>query len=498
MNTHGNPDNGKFEGIGRKPRGALQRVVITGKLTLETPARFGSGDVEGLTDMPLLRDPVDNKPLLPGASIAGALRNYLRDIERGYEKEDNPKSSNKSFAERLFGHLDDSIPDKKASLQSWLLIDDALGETPGIEIRDGVALDTKTRTAAEGKKFDIELLEAGTTFDLSFELVLKEGDESLQDTLVYALYGLELGEIGLGQRKKRGLGRCKAGNWSVCTFDLSDPKELVEWLDDDRSRAQRGDKILELLKPQIELTDERDMREWFTIEAEYELESSLLIRSSSGKADSPDMVHLSSRRHGEPEPVPILSGTSLAGAVRARALRIANTVVPDEADSLINKMFGQHIEGRGDKPTGSRVVTRETRLRGARDLVQTRVKIDRFTGGSFPQALFTQQPAFGGEGSRVKVHLTLRNPKAAEIGLLLLVLKDLWTGDLPLGGESSVGRGRLRGLNAHLTLRQGGQEKKWHIAKAADGLDVTGSIDNPKDKLENFVNALQEERKEAK
>ena len=34
--------------------------------------------------------------------------------------------------------------------------------------------------------------------------------------------------------------------------------------------------------------------------------------------------------------------------------------------------------------------------------------------------------------------------------MLLLLLKDLWTGDLPLGGESSIGRGRLRGLEAKL------------------------------------------------
>jgi len=491
MNTHGNPDNGKFEGIGRKPRGTLQRVVITGTLTLETPARFGSGDVEGLTDMPLLRDPVDNKPLLPGASIAGALRNYLREIEIGYGKDENPKAPKKSMAERLFGHLDDSISDKKASLQSWLLIDDAMGKTPGVEIRDGVALDPKTRTAAKGKKFDIELLEAGTTFDLSFELLLNEKDEGLQDALIYTLHGLEAGEIGMGQRKKRGLGRCKAGNWSVCTYDMSNPEQLIEWLEDDRSRALSGEKILELLQPKPEFMDRfKDQRKCFIIDAKFELESSLLVRSGSGKADSPGMVHLSSRRPGEPEPIPILSGTSLAGAVRARASRIAKTVVTDRADNLINGMFGQHIESRKDKPTGSRVVTRETLLTGTRDLVQSRVKLDRFTGGSYPGALFDQQPAFGGEGSRANVHLTIRNPEYAEIGLLLLVLKDLWTGDLPLGGESSVGRGRLRGLNADLTLRQNGQEKTWHITQTADGLDVTGSMDSPKEELEKFVKAL--------
>lgn len=487
MNEHDNSDNGKIEGIGRKPRGILKRVVITGKLTLETPARFGNGDVDGLTDMPLLRDSLEGKPLLTGTSIAGALRNYLREIERGYGEDEDPKAQKKSNAEKLFGHLDTSIEDEKASVQSWLLIDDALGEHPGIEIRDGVALDSKTRTVAKGKKFDIELLEAGTTFDLSFEILLGKGDESLQDALIYALNGLEAGEIGLGQRKKRGLGQCKASNWSVCLYDMTDTKQLLEWLENDRSRARIGDSILELLPPKNEFPDQR---EYFVMDAELELESSILIRSGSGEADSPDMVHLRSLRSGYERPVPILSGTSLAGAVRARALRIANTIVPDRAGKLINDMFGQHIEGASDIPTGSRLVSRETVLKGTRDLVQSRVKIDRFTGGSFPQALFTQQPAFGGKGSQVKVHLTLRNPKRAEIGLLLLVLKDLWTGDLPLGGESSVGRGRLRGLSANLILRRNGEERTWTIRQVADGLAVSGSMDNPKDELENFVKAL--------
>ncbi|MBU0511276.1 MAG: hypothetical protein KJ638_06180 [Chloroflexi bacterium] len=479
-------------GIGRAPRKTVRRVVITGKLALETPARFGNGDGDGLADMSLLRDPRKGFPLLTGASIAGALRNYLWEIERGYGKEENPTSKHKSLAERLFGHLDDSKPEQKACEQSWLLVDDALGETYGVEVRDGVTIDAKTRTAAEKKKYDIELLEAGTTFDLSFELLLPENHSHLQDALVYALDGLETGEIGLGQRKKRGLGQCSASGWSVCTYNLTNPKELIAWLDNDRSRAISGDKIKELLPPKTVLDD---LRKWFSIEAEFKLESALLIRSGSGGGGAPDMVHLRSRRIGESEPVPILSGTSLAGAVRARAQRIANTMVPEKTDELIDGMFGKYIEKRGDEPTGSRVVTREAVLEGTRDLVQSRVKIDRFTGGSFPTALFTQQPAFGGEGASVKLHITLRAPKDEEIGLLLLVLKDLWTGDLPLGGEASVGRGRLGGVNATLTLRQNGQNKTWTLTQLPDQLEVSGegTSPDPKADLEGFLKGLYKE-----
>ena len=57
-------------------RSIKERWVITGTLHLETPAHFGNGDANAISDMPLLLNEVDQKPLLPGTSIAGALRNY--------------------------------------------------------------------------------------------------------------------------------------------------------------------------------------------------------------------------------------------------------------------------------------------------------------------------------------------------------------------------------------------------------------------------------------
>ncbi|MCB0027343.1 MAG: hypothetical protein KDE28_05515, partial [Anaerolineales bacterium] len=104
--------------------------------------------------------------------------------------------------------------------------------------------------------------------------------------------------------------------------------------------------------------------------------------------------------------------------------------------------------------------------------VQSRVKLDRFTGGSFPGALFDQQAQWGGQFG---LELTVRRQTArdelaqAHVGLLLLLLKDLWTGDLPLGGEASVGRGRLAGLSA--TLQWGGTQ--WEIAPTRTGITIT-------------------------
>ena len=466
---------------GRAARGVVTRLHIEGTLILETPANLGSGDSVGLTDIPLLLDPLSNeRPLLTGTSIAGALRSYLREFEHGYGHPGSPND----LANSLFGRVQ-----KETSYQSWLLVDDALGETPGIELRDGVAIDARTRTAAEDKKYDVSLLEAGTTFPLSLELLLTKdeaGKRRLLEALAIALRGLQAGEIGLGLRKRRGLGRCRVEQWRVRRYDLRSAEGLMGWLDDDHSVEATGADITQLLAVS---PPRRDARHEFVIEATFNLESSLLIRSGSGEANSPDMVHLRSRRRNGLRPV--LSGTSLAGAVRGRALRIANTMLGREAGAdLVNRMFGQRIEGRGDEPTGSRVVTQEVELSGTQDWVQSRVKIDRFTGGAYPQALFTQQPAFGGNGATVPVHVTLRNPTEAEMGLLLLVLKDLWSGDLPLGGESSVGRGRLQGQQATLTQRRSGQTKTWVLVQADGRIEITGT--GTREELEGFVRAFNQ------
>ena len=445
-------------------RKICQRLVITGVLQLLTPARFGGGRASQTTDMPILRDLASGKPLLPGASIAGAIRAYLNEVESGYEL---PESQT-GLAQLLFGKVLN-----QESLESYLTIDDALSDNLALEFRPGVKINPKTRIVsndknAKGQLFDMELLEAGTTFTLNFELDLPENtaeQEKLKIALATALTGFELGEIGLGARKRRGFGECKVETWQVENIDLTDPKQLVAWIETGHGlNPGSGTNISGLLN----VTLPADNRKRFSMKATFELETSLLIRSSSQDPKDPDMVHLLSKRAGTN--VPILSGTSLAGAVRARALRIAHILYKDDmiADNFVNSMFGPseinktHSQRKpNEAPFASRAVVREREVTAKNELVQSRIRIDRFTGGTFPGALFDQKPLFGGENSTLEISIDLREPQNEHIALLLNILKDLWTGDLALGGETSVGRGRLRGRQATLKFFNPKGEKKY-------------------------------------
>jgi CRISPR/Cas system CSM-associated protein Csm3 (group 7 of RAMP superfamily) len=477
-----------------------ERWVVTGTLTLETPSHFGNGDTDELTDMPLLVDEVNNQPFLPGTSIAGALRNYLRERQLGFGK----KETGASLASALFGGF---RGDDEGS-QSPLIVFDAPGHAAGIELRDGVAIDPETRTAADEKKFDMQLLAAGSSFDLRFELAINKDREKLLSALATALHGLEDRQITLGARKRRGFGQVTAGNWRVWKYNTQDHDGLLAWLSAHdwypNSAEQSGASLTEKLGTGL---DNVDLRKTARLTASFSIDGTLLIRSGFGKSDSgPDMVHLHSPRPAKQERVPVIPGTSWAGVLRGRALKIARTVsnnlqaeddgrklfrkvdgkdVPIlKAEVFVDNMFGPTIKPGDKNVKASRVGIKESEITEVDSLVVTRVKIDRFTGGAFESALFSEQPAVGKPETRVTLDLIVREPKLEELGVLLLLLKDLWTGDLPIGGEAGVGRGRLKGVSATLTT-----EGEWNFKADGEKVNVTPSADE----LEKWVILFNEE-----
>ncbi len=465
-----------------KTRKIRERWIISGELELVTPASFSNGDAGGIVDLPLLTDPLTGEALLTGASLAGALRSYLHQF--------TASGTTRSPAEILFGGKREDADGK----QSPLIVEDALGGEPRIELRDGVAIDPTTRTALEAAKYDRELLAAGTVFQIGFELVLNTQDyEHRARALAQALSGLEEGEIRLGGRKHRGLGQCRVRKWRAWRYDLTMAKGLRGWLAHDRNGESwekeqlapwTGARIREWepLLATAPLTDERNR---FILEGKFAIDGSVLIRAGFEAETAPDTTHLRSQRDGEE--APILSGTTLAGVIRGQALRIARTVSNKEerARDIVNQLFGYMSQNAAEEEVrvASRVVVDESVIGGDyKDLVQSRVKIDRFTGGAYESALFTEQPIFGGETT---LRWEIKNPENAEIGLLLLVLKDLWTGWTTIGGEASVGRGRLRGQVAKLHLHQPDGSKQWQLEADGNG-SITISGDDVQ-KLNQYV-----------
>ena len=97
-------------------------------------------------------------------------------------------------------------------------------------------------------------------------------------------------------------------------------------------------------------------------------------------------------------------------------------------------------------------------------------------------ALFTNRALWQTvpEAPVLKIHYEIADCADWEAGLALFLLKDLWTGNLPLGGEKSIGRGYLQGISAKITYKG----KSYQISK--------NGFASPEDKevLEKFAAAL--------
>lgn len=455
------------------PRPIGARWVIRGTLTMETALHL-RGEVNDGVDLPVLRDPREGHPLLLGTTFAGALRAALTDRLLGYAEPEVLRYDHGCLrlhaeAESIAALFGGTRGDDDG-FQSPLIIFDALGKLPqghGIEVRDGVAVSPATGIAEDHKKYDYEVLPAGTTFPVRLDLLLpappsghggtRPREQDLVECLAAALDAFTSGENGFGAKRSRGLGRACAV-WSAKRFDLSSPMGWMQWIVSRDGPPHKSPFGLTPDQPSIQtamqaaapehlgqLSIPEDARRRVVIDADLHVAHDILVRSpSTGNAGVPDASHLHSGGSA------ILPGTTLAGAMRTQALRIAKLVREandwNDSELWINRLFGHRFEGQrptnGEKPKASRLRVSEARLEGSEPQRQKRVAIDRFTQGAVDTALFDEQTAIGG---RASVQLELRNPEPGELGLVLLVLKDLLEESLPVGGTISIGRGVLGG-----------------------------------------------------
>ncbi|MCA0350440.1 MAG: RAMP superfamily CRISPR-associated protein [Chloroflexi bacterium] len=479
----------------RETRYIFARTLIHGRLELQSPTLISNGASDLPTDMALLRDLVEARALIPGSSIAGALRAYLKQF--GYD------------AAALFGA--ELSHEASEGDQSALLVSDALSTTiVASMVRDGVRIDGATRTASAGAKYDLELLPAGTCFDLYFELLHEvpfdaekkypKWDDSINynqqrlELLAQALYGLEAEQIALGMRKQRGLGLCKVTNWQIWHYRLTEPRQMLQWLEFDRAKPPEAHYTGPSIGAGLDLPLAQLPRNQCQIQVEFGLDQSLLIRSASSDPYAPDDRYLETRL-ADGKLYPVIPGTSWAGIIRHRAEKILATLKNNAQtlpapDGLISALFGYvatDAKARTSKAQKSRVRVHDSLIYPAdTDYIQTRIAVDRFTGGPFPSALLAEQPVWGLPETKIFLDLTIQDAKDYDLGLLLLVIKDLWLGDLTVGGEQSIGRGVLTGQAFNLWING----EAYHFRQADGQLML-----EPKtaDALQAFVASLLEE-----
>ena len=153
-------------------------------------------------------------------------------------------------------------------------------------------------------------------------------------------------------------------------------------------------------------------------------------------------------------------------------------------DDELVRTFGWAPEGKVMKEKRKVVLLRK-HIENAGKETQFRTKVDRFTGGVIKTGLFDSTPIWSGENNaHVTINIKIDDCKDWEAGLMLLLLKDLWASDLPLGGEKNIGRGLLKGETVKICFNG----NDYIINEDKNLL----TIDGDKHELENLVKAFIE------
>ncbi|GBD96760.1 RAMP superfamily protein [bacterium BMS3Abin06] len=456
------------------PEGKIKgRILLCGQVQCLSPLRIGCGSSDR-SDIDILLD-TNRQPFIPATSFVGVLRHSIKSMLPGNS------GDNKKFKE-FWGYMEEKEGQHEGQ-QSSLRCSDLYCVTPSPEmvIRDGIKIDHKTNIVKDQGKYDYELVERGAVFDLKMEFSYKETDESFVRQMVATIFSmLERGNIHIGAGSNSGFGEIELvkDRTKIYNFNFSKKENVSRWLNYLNSRKLSEDSVMpaELYGKPLEINNNE-----FCIDATFRLKNSFIIRAYSDDPKMPDSTHIKSLNDW------IMTGTSLKGAVRARAERIVNTLALEKAETIVNGVFGYVDEkSHSGKSKKGRVRVSEVILPKFVSERQTRIKIDRFTGGTIESALFDSMPLFTDfQDKTLHIQINIKNCKPYEAGLLLLVLKDLWTGDIAIGGEKNVGRGVFEGEKAIIKYNT---DEPIIIEK-----DLNNLLTDEKEKLQGYVDALVSE-----
>lgn len=411
---------------------------------LISPMLIGSGKNENTDNDVLLGS--DKKPYIPATSIAGVLRRLI-DAEE---------------ADAIFGCIktvEENGSSKTVSIESPVIISDATtDENTYITERDNVALDeykvAKDNRIEDGKagaKFNYEAVQPEAVFTSVVEITRKNADiaEKFEELLAKA----NTEGLSFGAKTTRGLGSVKLTVWKK-TFDLG--TMLDSWLSfdpfDERAFGEKD--LLELpfaastdkFKIDLKLEQAGGLSvRWYTGEIGDEKEakiknSPLLVRADPDEAEEFSREYISDYSTPSESSLPVVPGTSWAGAFRHRFAELVND------EGLVNDVFGfvDNAVGKGkaEKAVKSKISFSETVLHHGKPKALTRIAVDRFSGAVKDGALLTEQSVFYGRGDLV-ICVDKRVEKKA-LYALMAVMADLHNGYLAVGGETAIGRGLFK------------------------------------------------------
>ena len=519
-------------------------VELTSELHIGGVDAVPDRDSEG-TLIRFCRNGLD-EPTIPGRSIRGAVRAACDIARQALDDAGDPTTQDggvfskaswvslwgddtdytgKSLLDRRL-RSDDSLPIRQSALTFHAVSfpqykDSGPGESP-LPRRHGVGIDRTTGAASDGALYEHEFLPRGTAFGIRITAEGRDGEkmgrdqsegipgpapsDSVKKLLEIIVDILKSGAVCLGGRTGSGQGtirviepKLRRTGKTTDTGALTAPADVLDALIGPDSEGTPVP--LELGGWSVEKPT-RITIDWWSPTGIFVAEDEKLTKQRKEEAQKKDPT-----ANGVTEPlrdpsVPwdeaqlLIPGTSIRGALRSRASRIARTVLAarDELSTFASHDLHEQIAA---EPNLVRYMFGSTEYRGAvtvHDCLSTKRgklvevthnAIDRWTGGVIDGGLFTEAVYLGTHWEPITIDIDLRqllNNIEAEKGpedkrkakeaekreteqddpkdsqqrehvyapyaraayvLLGLVLAELSAGTLPLGSRSTRGLGQV-------------------------------------------------------
>lgn len=376
-----------------------------------TPLKIGNGKDE----LDLLIDKNTQKPIILGSSIAGAVKNYLVDLNL------------KDDVNKYLGKEDESDKDR----ESKIYIADAYGNEFKLSTRTGIKRSYKYGTSEDKKKYDIDFIDSDTEFELNFKLFSKDKNElEAEDNLMKnVVEGFKSGNLRLGANKMSGFGKFDVKKVQVRELDLKQRKDLISYIMNDKEYTT------------LKLDKFKDIGNKGYIEFDFEgsIVDSMIVKQYLMDEKEADCINMINSKEES-----IIPGTTIKGLFREYNTKILNTLDLEDKLFLIEDIYGTDPNRKTQTHTIGKVLTSDVVIKNPKYCVYNRIKVDRFTGGVMTGGKFDEERVQGDLNFRVSLKKLEENNKAA-VGLILLTFRDLGLSKLTIGSSSSIGAGRIKG-----------------------------------------------------
>jgi CRISPR/Cas system CSM-associated protein Csm3 (group 7 of RAMP superfamily) len=446
-------------------RKITDRIKIKGELITESPLHVGGISLDAKIDLALAVDG-QSRYYIPGTSFAGALRQWMN------------ANCGASITQNLWGYQD-----RDRGHASFVIIEDAYFAEIRVETRDGVGINRHLGRAADKGKFDRAIIPKGAK--CNFEMSVEIGtEENFRTGLNHLLDALCAGEIRLGAAKTRGLGRVKLIACQTLTQTLNTKAGMLQALTDTFQSSYQdytSQTAIQTAQLQIKIG-------WKPIGA-------VMVKDAI-EGNSVDMLPLTSA-DGK-ELALVIPGSSIKGALRSQAERIVRTVIDRSTTDdfltqvkvpIVENLFGAaaneqdkklgqgalfvddcYSQNRTTHSKWQKVIQANTEGELIANLSNanlasiqqaTHVAIDRWTGGAAEHMLYSNLEPFGIDWAEIELTVMLdrltvnQEPDKpdkllASIGLLLLVLRDLYQQKITLGYGANRGMGAIEVTSIHI------------------------------------------------